>query len=243
MSTRVKGHHHVWHSPSVGRPMHVRWFGWGGARVLAFPTTMGDHNEWPNRYMPDVLREHIERGWITLFTLDANHDAAWYNKGIHPRDRAAHQRRYDAYLLHELLPFTEHVNANPFVIATGASFGAYHALTFALRNPHHVQRVIGMSGSYDIRGMTGGYSDDLVHSVNPPQFIATEWDQHRLDAMRRMDIILAIGEGDPSIGDNRALSGILWQKGIGNALREWHGFAHDWPWWEQMIQLYIGGHD
>ena len=37
--------------------MHVRWFGEGGARLLAFPTTMGNHNEWPNRYMPDVLRE------------------------------------------------------------------------------------------------------------------------------------------------------------------------------------------
>ena len=32
-------------------------------------------------------------------------------------------------------------------------------------------------------------------------------------------------------------------KGIGNALRIWNGHAHDWPIWEKMIRLYIGGHD
>ena len=32
-------------------------------------------------------------------------------------------------------------------------------------------------------------------------------------------------------------------EGIGNALRIWNGHAHDWPVWEKMIRLYIGGHD
>jgi esterase/lipase superfamily enzyme len=45
------------------------------------------------------------------------------------------------------------------------------------------------------------------------------------------------------MGNNRWLSGALWGKGIGNALREWDGWAHDWPFWQEMIQLYIGGHD
>ncbi len=243
MSTRMFGHHHAWYSHRVGRHMHVRWFGHGGARVLAFPTTLGDHNEWPNRYMPDVLRELIERGWITLFTLDHNHDWSWYNKRTHPHERAAHHLAYDAYLRDELLPFTEHVNGNPFVIATGASFGAYHAMSFALRNPTRVHRVIGMSGFYDITGMTDGWSDDLVYQCNPFAFVPNEWEAHRLDAMRRMDIIIAVGKGDPALGDNREFSGRLWGKGIGNALREWDGFAHDWPFWEHMIRRYIGGHD
>ena len=45
-------------------------------------------------------------------------------------------------------------------MTTGASFGAYHAVTFALRYPQLVGRVIGMSGLYDIREQTDGYSDD-----------------------------------------------------------------------------------
>lgn len=243
MSTRLPGHQHAWHSPAVGRTMRVRWFGHGGARVLAFPTTMGDHDEWPNRRMPDVLGEHIRRGWITLFCLDHNHDLSWYDKRIPPGERAWRHLAYDRYLATELLPFTQHVNGTPFVIATGASFGAYHAMTFAMRNPQAVQRVIGMSGMYDIRNMTNGASDAAVYLANPAEFVAREWQRERLAALQRMDIILAIGEHDPAAEDNRAFSGMLWRKGIGNALRLWSGFAHDWPWWERMIVQYIGGHD
>ncbi len=43
--------------------------------------------------------------------------------------------------------------------------------------------------------------------------------------------------------NNVAFSGLLWGKGIGNALREWDGFAHDWPVWEQMVRMYLSGHD
>ena len=71
-----------------------------------------------------------------------------------------------------------------------------------------------------------------------------EHDPGRLDALRRQDIILAIGADDPACeqqrGRSRPRSG---SKGIGNALRIWDGWAHDWPYWEQMIRQYIGGHD
>ena len=40
---------------------------------------------------------------------------------------------------------------------------------------------------------------------------------------------------------NEALSKMLWDKGIWNALRIWDGWAHDWPCWHQMLRLYVGG--
>jgi esterase/lipase superfamily enzyme len=70
-----------------------------------------------------------------------------------------------------------------------------------------------------------------------------EHDLARLEAFRRQDIILAIGQDDSSCENNQRLSAALWDKGIGNALRIWDGWAHDWPYWERMIRLYIGGHD
>jgi esterase/lipase superfamily enzyme len=36
---------------------------------------------------------------------------------------------------------------------------------------------------------------------------------------------------------------VLWGKGVWHALRIWDGFAHDWPVWQEMLRLYIGGHD
>ncbi len=100
-----------------------------------------------------------------------------------------------------------------------------------------------MSGLYDITRMTGGYSDQNVYQVNPVAFMANEHDPGRLHAFRQLDIVIAIGEGDPMYPTNAEFSALLWRKGIGNAFRTWQGHAHDWPVWEKMIRIYIGGHD
>jgi esterase/lipase superfamily enzyme len=100
-----------------------------------------------------------------------------------------------------------------------------------------------MSGLYDITRMTGGYSDENVYACNPMTFMPNELDPARLEAFRRQDIILAIGQDDPSCANNTEFSSLLWGKGIGNALRVWDGWAHDWPYWERMIRMYVGGHD
>lgn len=243
MTPALAARHHAWPSAAVGETLHVRWYGHGGARLLAFPTTMGDHREWPAHGIPEALREHIAKGWVTLFCLDQPRQPSWYDRRVPVGERARRHLAYDAYLRDELLPFTRQVNPTPFVIAAGASYGAYLAVTFALRNPALVQRVIGMSGGYDIRRLTDGESDGSVYLANPAEFVAREWQRDRLEAMQRMDIILAIGEDDPAADDTRAFSGLLWRKGIGNALRLWSGFAHDWPWWERMLLRYLGGHD
>lgn len=232
-----------WHSPSLGREMTLQVFGHAGARLLVFPTTLGTHAEWPDRRMPEVLRDHLEQGWIQMTCLDQVHDESWYAKDLHPGAMAWRHLQYDRYVEREVLPFTASINPDPFVIAAGASFGAYHALCFGFRHPELVHRLIGMSGLYDIKQMTGGYSDNNVYACNPFDFMQHEYDPVRLEAFRRQDIILAIGRDDPSCANNQELSGILWGKGIGNALRIWDGWAHDWPYWETMIRLYVGGHD
>ena len=100
-----------------------------------------------------------------------------------------------------------------------------------------------MSGLYDIKQLTGGYSDHNVYACNPADFMRHEHDPSRLDAFRRQDIILAVGRDDAARVNNEELSATLWSKGIGNALRIWDGWAHDWPYWERMVRTYIGGHD
>ena len=234
--------HHRWHSPALGRDMELLVHGHGGARVLVFPTSMGRFYEWEDRGMVAALGEHVRRGWLQLYCVDSVDSESWYAKWKHPHDRAVRHAQYDAYLRDEVLPLLSHVNPNPFLIATGASFGAFHAMSFALRYPDHVGRVVGLSGLYDIRELTGGYSDELVYFYTPADFVLGEHGD-RLAAMQRMDIIMAIGRDDPMRGNNDYFSGRLWSKGIGNALRIWDGWYHDWPYWQQMLPMYIGGHD
>jgi esterase/lipase superfamily enzyme len=223
--------------------MSLQVLGHGGARVLVFPTSLGSCNEWTDRRMhrTEVLGEHLENGWIQLYCLDHVHGESWYSEQLHPGARAWRHLQYDQYLRDEVIPLTLKLNSTPFAITMGASFGAYHAACFGLRHPHLVNRIVGLSGTYDIRRLTGGYSDETVYHCNPCQFIPHEHDPARLEAMRRQDIILAVGRDDPAIQNNRDFSGILWSKGIGNALREWDGWCHDWPFWERMVRTYIGG--
>jgi esterase/lipase superfamily enzyme len=239
----MKRDYRRWYSPSLGRDMELLIFGHAGARLLVFPTSMGRFFEWEDRGMTVVLNEHLERGWIQMYCVDSVDAESWYARWKHPADRALRQAQYDSYLLREVLPLSNQLNDNAFLITTGASFGAYQAINFAFRHPYLVGRTIGMSGIYDVRDWTDDYLDDNVYFNNPVSYIPNEHDHGRLAALRRMDIILVTGSDDPRRSGSEDLSTILWDKEIGNALRIWDGWAHDWPWWEKMIALYIGGHD
>ena len=153
------------------------------------------------------------------------------------------QARYDTFLTDEVLPRMAALNDDPTLITVGASFGGYHALCFAMRYPHLVTRVLSMSGLPDIKRLTKGWSDDAVYFQNPADFMRHEHDEARLAAFRRMDIILAVGRDDSLCPSNLEFSQTLWDRGIGNALRVWDGWAHDWPYWHQMMAMYINGHD
>jgi esterase/lipase superfamily enzyme len=223
--------------------MELLVFGHAGARVLVFPTSMGRFFQWEDMGMMAELSEHLEQGWLQMFCVDSVDGESWYAKSRPPAERAWRHVQYDQYLHDEVLPFTTSMNANPFLITAGASFGAYHAVNFAFRYPRLVNRTIGLSGLYDIKKFTDGYSDDNVYFNSPYDFIQHEYEPERLDALRRLDSILAIGRDDPSCPNNECMSRVLWQKDIWHALRIWDGWAHDWPWWRQMIRAYIGGHD
>ncbi|MBX6340874.1 MAG: esterase family protein [Thermomicrobiaceae bacterium] len=233
--------YHRWFSPSLGRDMELLVFGHAGARVLVFPTSQGRFYDWEDRGMIDAMRDHLEQGWIQMVCVDTVDSESWYAWRRPPAERARRQTQYDHYLLQEVVPFTLARNPNPFLITTGASFGAYHAVNFALRHPEQVGRAIGMSGLYDIRRFTDGYWDEEVYFNDPVEYIANEHDPARLDALRRLDLILVIGSDDPCRASNEEFSRILWDKGIPHRLEIWRGWYHDWPYWKEMLRRYIGG--
>ena len=232
-----------WWSPSLHREMELLEFGHAGAKIVAFPSSMGRFFEWEDQGMPQALRHQLENGWFQLVCIDSVDKESWYNKLAHPGARVWRHEQYDLYVLNEVLPFAHSRNPHPYTIVAGASFGAYHALDFGLRHPDRVNRILAMSGLCDVRPFADGFYNDLVYFHNPVDFIPNESDPWRLGHLRRQDIILAVGKDDRLVHQNRELSGKMWGKGIGNALREWDGFAHDWPVWHRMMNMYVGGHD
>ncbi|MGL4551206.1 MAG: esterase family protein [Gemmataceae bacterium] len=235
--------YHRWYSPSLGRDMELLVFGHAGARVIAFPASMHPFHDWEDRGLVAAIGHQLEHGHFQLFCVDQVDRESWYAWHTHPAQRAARYAQYDRYLADEVVPFTRTFNPHPYLITAGPSFGAYHAVNFALRHPDLVSRALGMSGLYDIKRFAGGFHDGNVYFHNPVDYVPGETDPGRIDALRRLDLILAVGRDDPLLGQNQHLSGLLWSKGVWHALRIWDGFAHDWPVWARMLPLYLGGPD
>ena len=85
------------------------------------------------------------------------------------------------------------------------------------------------------------YKDNNVYFNNPVDYTAQLHDGNQIAQLQQQDIILVTGQDDANRGSSEQLSRSLWEHGVGNALRVWDGWAHDWPWWQQMIRTYIGG--
>ncbi|HYN39626.1 MAG TPA: hypothetical protein VES39_10280, partial [Rhodospirillales bacterium] len=60
-----------------------------------------------------------------------------------------------------------------------------------------------------------------------------------LNAIRRLDIKIVIGEYDPFLDDNRRLSETLWQKGVWHQFRVWSGRAHGFRRWREMLGWFV----
>ncbi|MFO0813812.1 MAG: alpha/beta hydrolase-fold protein [Gemmatales bacterium] len=234
---------HTWRSPRLNRDMTLAIWGHAGARVLVFPTSQGRYFEFSDRGMIDVMADSINRGWVQVYCVDSVDAESWYAYHKHPAARFRRHAEYDNYVLEEVLPLSQHKNPNPFLITLGCSFGGFHALSFGLRHPTLVNRILCLSGLCDISSFADGYSNNDLYFHNPAMFISHEHDERRLAALRAQDIILAVGKDDRLCEGNKKMSGLLWSKGIGNALRLWDGWSHDWQYWDKMIRLYLSGHD
>lgn len=238
--------YHRWHSHNLGRDMELLVFGRSGARVLTFPPRLGRFFDYENWRVVEALRHPIEQGWLQLFCIDSIDAEALYDPWRHPRDRIARLERYERYVLDEVLGFSGWINPCPFVTALGCSLGAYHATNIVLRHPHRFGKLVALSGRYDLtnsvehfRGLFDGYYDEAVYFHTPCHFVPNLHDPGLLEAIRRLELIFAIGEEDPFRESNHRLSAALWEKNAWNALHVWRGRAHRAADWRQMVSLYV----
>jgi len=227
--------YHKWYSNALRRDMELLVFGHGGIPLLVFPTSMGRFYDYENRGMIGVVGNKYESGELQAFCVDSVDSESWYNKAVHPDERARRHTEYDRYLLEEVLPFILSRNSSRELVTTGCSFGGYHAINFALRHPDVVTGAVSMSGAFDIHQFLDGYYDDNCYYNCPPDFLPGLEDPWYLDRYRRQRLVLATGERDICLDENLRLGGIMSNKLIPHWLDVWgDGAAHDWPWWQQM---------
>lgn len=238
--------YHRWYSSHLQRDMELLVFGHAGARVLVFPTRGGRFFDYENFGLIGALREKVEQGWLQLFCVDSVDAESLYCETCHPYDRVQRHVQYESYIRDEVLPFSHTLNPDTHVIAHGCSMGAYHAINFALRHPALVGKVVALSGRYDLTEATGdfrdlfdGYYDETIYFHTPCHYVPNMHDESQLTLLRQMEITLAVGEHDPFVTSNLALSQALWQLGVRNSLFIWSGRAHKARHWARMTELYL----
>ena len=220
--------------------MELLVFGHAGMPMIVFPTSMGRFFDYENRRMIEAVSQKYENGEMQAFCVDSVDAESWYNKAVHPSRRAARQVEYDQYLVHEVVPFVRARNASTQLTVTGCSFGGYHSVNFALRHPDLATHCISMGGAFDIHQFLNGYYDENCYFNCPPDFLPNLNDAWFLDRYRQMKIVLATGETDICLDENRRLATIMAAKSIPHYLDVWgDGAGHDWPWWEQMARKFF----
>jgi esterase/lipase superfamily enzyme len=233
--------YHRWFSQSLHRDMEMLVFGHGGAPVVVFPSSMGAFFEYEDRGMVAAVGDKVERGALQLFCVSSVDGESWYNRHVHPRHRIDRHLHYERYVLDDVVPLVRHFNPQHNGIGvSGCSFGAYHAMTLALRHPEIFTSCVTMGGRYDITSFLDGFEDTDGYLLSPLQFLPGLEDPRYLEPIRRNKFVLATGEWDICRGANEEFSGVLHAKGIPHALHIWgDGSKHDWPDWRPMAAAYL----
>ena len=233
-------HYGKLHSVALGKEMEHLVFGHAGAPVVVFPTSKGRFFQWEDFHMIEVLREHLERGWLQLFCVDSVDDLSWYNFVDHQRVQLDWHAAYEEYLLHEFLPQLRAINTNPFLILTGASFGGFHAVNFALRYPQVAQRVVAMSGDYRAEKYVEGYYDEDVLANSPLDYLPGLDPGSLNPDVRKVEFRLASGRWDFCLEPTLELSHHLQRLGVPVQCHVWEDPGmHDWPLWRRQIAHYL----
>ena len=137
-------------------------------------------------------------------------------------------------------------NSHDCTMAMGCSLGAFQAASLVFRHPHLFRKLVAFSGRYDLtmkvecfEDLFDGYYGDDIYFHTPTHFLpglACPW---RLEKLRQLDIVLAVGKADPFLDSNRCLSRLLDEKRVRHQLHFWDGRAHRAGAWREMAALYI----
>ncbi|OEC94075.1 MULTISPECIES: alpha/beta hydrolase-fold protein [unclassified Rhizobium] len=235
-----------WYSPRLHRDMELLVFGHAGAKVLVFPTRDGRFWEYEQVGIVASLADKLNAGQLQLYCVEGLATETFYGFHRPPAERIRRHNAFEEYILNEVLPLMAQKNGHECTIVHGCSLGAFQAASLVFRHPHLFRKLVAFSGRYDLTtkvesftDLFDGYYDDDIYFHTPTHFLprlACEW---RLESLRQIDIVMAIGNADPFFDNNRYLSHLLADKGIDHRLHVWDGRAHQAGAWRRMAPLYI----
>jgi len=230
------------YSQSLGRDMEYKTYGDTGHVVLVFPSQDGRFFDYENMGMVDAAAPFIEAGKVRLICVDGIDGETWSKLDGDPRARIEQHERWYNYIIEEVIPQVR--RSDETFMVTGCSMGGFHAGNFFFRRPDLFDTLIALSGLYHASYFFGDYSDELVYSNSPIDYLT--WmpsDHYYWDLYRTRRIICCVGQGnweDDLLDSTRRLDTVLAEKNIPHWFDYWgHDSDHDWPWWRKQIAYFL----
>ena len=220
-------------------------YGHYGRPVVAFPSENGEVGDWEERGMVDALSGLLEAGRLKLYCTPSFDRESWTRGDLPLEERAQRHGHYEWWVLTRLVPFVQTDSHTHELIATGASFGAYHAASFCLKRADLFPLAICMSGVYDVSVQGGGERGDAVYFNNPTDYVANMGGDHLGWLRDHASLLLVCGQGQwedttGALESTRRFGSLLAEQGIPCEVDLWgHDVPHDWPSWRRQIAHHL----
>jgi esterase/lipase superfamily enzyme len=238
---------------SVHIPSHVTGgageliaYGDYGRPLIVFPSELGPAWQYEERGMIDAIGELLDAGRVKVYCVESFDAGSWRRDDLPLEERARLHGIFEDWILNAVVPAVFSDTGGPQdLIATGCSFGAYHAANFALKRADLFPIAICQSGVYDVSRLGWGERGDAVYFNNPMDYVSHLHGDH-LDWLReRLSIVLVCGQGQwedttGALESTKGFAGLLGEKGIRHELDLWgHEWPHDWPSWRAQLAHHL----
>ncbi len=234
------------YSHHLDRFMEFKMYGHAGKMCVVFPCQDGRFFEWEDRHMFELVEDLIDQGRIQFVTVDSIDKETWSAYGD-TGHRMWLQECWVNYVMEELIPSALYKAGLPEdskCMTMGASMGGTHAANFFFRFPERFDKVLGISGVYDMESYFYGQFDENSYKNDPCAYLSGMDPNHYfVQLYNQSQIILTCGQGawENETKDSLfKLRDILNAKGIHAWIDFWgYDVNHDWPWWEVMIKYFL----
>jgi esterase/lipase superfamily enzyme len=220
-------------------------YGHYGRPVVAFPSENGEAHDWEAQGMVGALAGLLDGGKVKLYCIPSFDRESWTRGDLPREERAQRHGHYEWWVLTRLVPFVQADSHSAELIATGASFGAFHAANFCLKRADLFPVAICMSGVYDVSIQGGGERGDAVYFNNPMDYVANLAGDHLGWLSAQASLVLVCGQGQwedttGALESTKRFGSLLAEKGIRHEVDLWgHDVPHDWPSWQRQIAHHL----
>ncbi|MFL5925682.1 MAG: esterase family protein [Gaiellaceae bacterium] len=220
-------------------------YGHWGRPVVAFPSENGEVHDWEAHGMVGAIGGMLDAGKVKLYCVPSFDRESWTRRDLPLEERARRHGHFEWWILTRLVPFVQADSHTSEVIATGTSFGAYHAVNFCLKRADLFPLAIAMSGVYDVSVQGGGDRGEAVYFNNPMDYVANLGGDHLGWLRSQVSLLLVCGQGQwedttGALESTRRFGSLLGEKGIRHEVDLWgHDVPHDWPSWQRQIAHHL----